>query len=264
MKINEVIINEGIADTLKTGLAKGASAISNVAGSAADAIKTGMYRNLGAGGVKGEELAVKDNFIKRFEQQFKNNVSAAKAAGQGTIDTNQMVDSYLASYGWVANPQDKQVLKTLADQASKRPADVTKLANYMYTVGSKQMRDPSGRVMPQMQPAGAAGTAPAAGTTGAGAPPASGAPQTPAEIRAQKQAAATGVAQAQMAGGDAQPQLSSVSSQVVKQISGLKGQANFDDLKTIAKSAMQTLHRQSPSEYAKLYKEVMRGSKRRK
>jgi hypothetical protein len=261
MKINEVIINEGIADTLKTGLAKGASAISNVAGSAADAVKTGMYRNFGAGGVKGEELAVKDNFIKRFEQQFKNNVSAAKAAGQGTIDTNQMVDSYLATYGWAANPQDKEILKTLADQASKRPADVTKLANYMYTVGSKQMRDPSGRVMPQMEP-GAAGTTPAAGTTGS--VPASGSPQTPAEIRAQKQAAATGVAQAQMSGGDAQPQLSSVSSQVVKQISGLKGQANFDDLKTIAKSAMQTLHRQSPSEYAKLYKEVMRGSKRRK
>jgi hypothetical protein len=257
MKINEVIINEGIADTLKTGLAKGASAISNVAGSAADAVKTGMYRNFGAGGVKGEELAVKDNFIKRFEQQFKNNVSAAKAAGQGTIDTNQMVDSYLATYGWAANPQDKEILKTLADQASKRPADVTKLANYMYTVGSKQMRDPSGRVMPQMQPS-------AAGTTGAGAPPASGAPQTPAEIRAQKQAAATGVAQAQMAGGEIQPQLSSVSSQVVKQINGLKGQSNFDDLKTIAKSAMQNLHRQSPSEYAKLYKEVMRGSRRRK
>lgn len=244
MKINEVIVNEGIADTLKTGFTKGigavksaaqsdtaknvAGAVGNVAGSAFDAVKTGLYRNFGVGGVKGEELAVKDNFIKRFEQQFKNNLSAARAAGQGQIDTNQMVDSYLATYGWVANPQDKQILKTLADQASKRPGDVTKLANYMYTVGSKQMRDPSGRVMPQM-PQGTA----QAGTAQAGA------------------------------AGEEQPDLSSVSNQIVKQINTLKGQGNFDDLKTISKSAMQALYKQSPSEYAKLYKEVMRGRRRK-
>lgn len=254
MKINEVIVNEGIADTLKTGFTKGAQALGKVAGATSDAVKTGLYRNLGVGGVQGEELAIKDNFVKRFEQQFKNNVAAAKAAGQGQIDTNQMVDSYLATYGWVANPQDKEVLKTLADQASKRPGDVTKLANYMYTVGSKQMRDPSGRVMPQMPQ----GTAQAGG-----APPAAGTPQSPAEIRAQKQAAAAGVAQTQMAGGQEQPDLSSVSSQIVKQINTLKGQGNFDDLKTISKSAMQALYKQSPSEYAKLYKEVMRGRRRK-
>lgn len=264
MKINEVIVNEGIADTLKTGFTKGAQALGKVAGATSDAVKTGLYRNLGVGGVQGEELAIKDNFVKRFEQQFKNNVAAAKAAGQGQIDTNQMVDSYLATYGWVANPQDKEVLKTLADQASKRPGDVTKLANYMYTVGSKQMRDPSGRVMPQM-PKGAApaGTAQAGAAQAGGAPPAAGTPQSPAEIRAQKQAAAAGAAQAQMAGGQEQPDLSSVSNQIVKQINTLKGQGNFDDLKTISKSAMQALYKQSPSEYAKLYKEVMRGRRRK-
>lgn len=110
----------------------------------ADSIRTSMYRNLGIGGDTANELAAKQNFVNRFKQQVKLNQQAGKAAGGfGTNELQQMVDSYLSQYGWVANESDRNILSTFIQKN-----DIDALANQMYMVGSKQMRDPrSGAVI---------------------------------------------------------------------------------------------------------------------
>lgn len=103
-----------------------------------DNIRGNMYRNLGIGGAEGNEIAAKQNFIDRFKQQVKLNQKAgAKAGGFGASDLQQMVDSYLAQYGWVANEKDRVAISKFIEANN-----IDSLANQMYLVGSKQMRDP--------------------------------------------------------------------------------------------------------------------------
>ena len=103
-----------------------------------DNIRTNMYRNLGIGGAEGNEVAAKQNFINRFKQQVKLNQKAgAKAGGFGASDLQQMVDSYLSQYGWVANEKDRVTISKFIETGN-----IDGLANQMYLVGSKQMRDP--------------------------------------------------------------------------------------------------------------------------
>ena len=103
-----------------------------------DNIRANMYRNLGIGGVEGNEIAAKQNFIDRFKQQVKLNQKAgAKAGGFDASDLQQMVDSYLSQYGWVANEKDRVAISKFIETGN-----IDGLANQMYLVGSKQMRDP--------------------------------------------------------------------------------------------------------------------------
>lgn len=103
-----------------------------------DAIRGSMYRNLGIGGAEGNEIAAKQNFIDKFKQQVKLNQKAgAKAGGFDASDLQQMVDSYLSQYGWVTNEKDRVAISKFIETGN-----IDGLANQMYLVGSKQMRDP--------------------------------------------------------------------------------------------------------------------------
>jgi hypothetical protein len=103
-----------------------------------DSIRSSMYRNLGIGGTEAGEIAAKQNFIDRFKQQIKLNQQSGKAAGGfGTDDLQQMVDSYLSQYGWVANEKDRLAISKYIETNN-----IDALSNQMYLVGSKQFRDP--------------------------------------------------------------------------------------------------------------------------
>lgn len=179
-----------------------------------DQIRTSMYRNLGIGGPDANELAAKDNFLKRFKQQVKlNQQSAGKY-----FNLPELANAYLSQYGWVANPQDQARINDMAERG-----DINELANYMYYMGSKQVRNPkTGSVIGGMQ-----GGQASAGQQGAGA--------------------------------EEQPQLSQPTQQTIKQISKLTGKDNYDDLEQIAKNAMRQLYKQNPARYTELYKEIMTG-----
>lgn len=184
----------------------------------ADQIRTSMYRNLGIGGAEGNELAAKDNFLKRFKQQVKlNQQSAGKY-----FDLPELVTSYLSQYGWVANAQDQERLQDMA-----KGGNIDELANYMYYLGSKQIRNPkTGAVL------------------GGGSSIPSG------------QAGAAGGQQMPLAD---QPVLSPPTQQTIKQIAKLTGKENYDDLEQIAKNSMRQLYKQNPARYTELYKEIMTG-----
>jgi len=105
----------------------------------ADAVRGSMYRNLGIGGVEGNEIAAKQSFINKFKQQVKLNQRAgAKAGGFSASDLQQMVDGYLSQYGWVANQKDRDAISKFIEGNN-----IDALANQMYLIGSKQMRDPN-------------------------------------------------------------------------------------------------------------------------
>jgi hypothetical protein len=183
----------------------------------ADSIRGSMYRNLGIGGVEGNEIAAKNNFVNRFKQQIKLNQKAGqKAGGFSSADLQQMVDSYLSQYGWVANSQDRVAISKFIEAG-----DMDALANQMYLVGSKQMRDP--KTGASIDPSKLGGN-----QTGSGAAP------------------------------DA-PQLSSTTQSIVSQLSKMTGKESLDDLEQITKQAMQRLYKMSPARYQKLYKEIMTG-----
>ena len=104
----------------------------------ADAVRGSMYRNLGIGGAEGNEIAAKQSFINKFKQQVKLNQRAgAKAGGFTASDLQQMVDGYLSQYGWVANQKDRVAISKFIESNN-----IDALANQMYLIGSKQMRDP--------------------------------------------------------------------------------------------------------------------------
>lgn len=182
----------------------------------ADAVRGSMYRNLGIGGAGGNEIAAKQNFINKFKQQVKLNQKAgAKAGGFDTSDLQQMVDGYLSQYGWVANEKDRVAISKFIESGN-----IDGLANQMYLVGSKQMRDPK-----------------------------TGSAIDPSKLGGQQ-----GNQQA-----PGQPALSNTSQAIVSQLNKLSGSDSLDDLEQITKNAMQRLYKLSPSSYQKLYKEIMTG-----
>jgi hypothetical protein len=180
-----------------------------------DNIRGSMYRNLGIGGEAGNELAAKQNFISRFKQQVKLN---QKTTGFDSSDLQQMVDSYLSQYGWVANQKDRLAISNFIQNN-----DIDSLANQMYLVGNKQLRDPS---------------------TGSAIDPSklSGSKQT----NTTQYASTTG--------------LNNTTKTIISQPTKLTGSSNLDDLEQITKHAMQQLYKMSPSSYQKLYKEIVSGA----
>lgn len=183
-----------------------------------DNIRGSLYRNLGIGGAEGNEIAAKNNFINRFKHQIKLNQEAGKKAGGfSSADLQQMVDSYLSQYGWVANSQDRTAISKFIETG-----DIDSLANQMYLVGSKQMRDP----------------------------------KTGSVIDPSKLGSAANQTDAQ---GTQQPELSNLTQTIIGQLNKLSGSSNLDDLEQITKHAMQRLYKMSPSSYQKLYKEIMTG-----
>jgi replication initiation and membrane attachment protein DnaB len=137
MKLNEFILKESFADSIRTSL----------------------FRNFGVGGEAGQELAARDIFIKRVVQQFKNSISSAKMAGDNNPNVSDMVTSYLNKYQWQTTTKDKQMLASLSSEAQTNQAALTKLANYLYVIGNNQPkagRDSQDRTEPTMEPSNSA------------------------------------------------------------------------------------------------------------
>jgi hypothetical protein len=197
MKLNEIIVNEGIGDSLRSG----------------------MYKLTGYGGNPANQSATKIKFINDLKQQIRMNQESAKRAGM-PFDMNQYVDSYLAKYNAKASDEQKENLKTLSNNPDK-------FANYMYNILSQQVTNSQGYVTGQ-------NTGPSMGG---------------------------GMTGNKTGGTDATPEekLSPATEKVIDAIAKLTGTANFDDLKRIAKTAMQILYKQNPAAYTELYKEILGG-----
>jgi hypothetical protein len=192
MKLNEIIVNEGIGDSLRSG----------------------MYKLTGYGGNPANQSATKIKFINDLKQQIRMNKESAKRAGM-PFDMNQYVDSYLAKYNANASDEQKENLKTLADNPDK-------FANYMYNILSRQVTNSQGYVTGQNTGLGMGG-----GTGSTAAAP--------------------------------EETLSPATEKIIDTIARFTGTANFDDLKRIAKTAMQILYKQNPTAYTELYREILSG-----
>jgi hypothetical protein len=193
MKLDEFIIKESIADKFKTGL----------------------FKNLGIGGEAGEELLAKDMFIKRLVQQFKNSINSAKMAGDEDPDVGDMVTSYINKYRWQTTPRDQQMLSNLSQEAQTNQSALTKLANYLYVVGSNQPKSSANN-----------------------------------QDRTEPTSQVT---------GSSQDKIAPTTQTIVSSINKLVGPNYFDDLTLVAKAAMNALYKQNPTEYTKLYREIVSG-----
>lgn len=121
MKISEIrtVVNEDIADTIKSGL----------------------YKATGGSlfGQSGQQAALKNNYIKKFSNQLALNIKSAKRAGVGPFDLDDYLKSYAAQYGWNLTPKEIENLTTLSTSAGPNPGSVSlqKIANYMYVLADK-------------------------------------------------------------------------------------------------------------------------------
>ncbi len=245
MKINEVEqLNEGLGDWARAAI----------------------YNTLGIGGQKGNQAATMYHFIDGFKQQLGQTLRAAKSSGL-PVDYDQIIDSYLNKYGWYANPQQKEYLKSIA-------SNPTKLAKAMYAVGVNQFRDKNGTINDprtqgnQNQPSIDANKdgkddrtlAPVKKSKKVQPQTMAEPEQTQADTDANDGAGASAFGQmARQLSGE--PQLSASTQKLISQINSLKGASNLDDLVAVAKSAMQTLYAQNKEKYNELYQEITTGQK---
>jgi hypothetical protein len=241
MKINEVEqLNEGLGDWMRAA----------------------AYNTLGVGGDKGNQAANMYKFTDGFKQMLGQTSRAAKDAGID-MDYNQLIDSYLAKYGWQASKKQKKALLKLTN-------DPGKLAKAMYVVGMSQPRDNNGYMM---------------GTQGYQQRGRQGQQRQPGRAPKIKKNSApvdrnndgvddmTGGQVAQSTGGAGAfgsmasqlgaegPNLGNKTQQLISAIQNLRGADNLDDLAAITKTAMQVLYSQDKSTYNDLYKEIMTGQK---
>lgn len=193
-----------------------------------DSARAALYRTTGIGGQAGLHTANKVRFINGFKAQYKLARDAAKDAGM-PFDPMRMATTYMAKYGWQADPGQLEYLKNLTTSPVGKPLAVApeKIANAMYSIGMQQNRDSQGYI------AGAGGYSSGGYSQGG---------------RRGKKAAQA-------------PELSVTTERIVATINKLVGRENLDDLSAIAKAAMQTLYKQDKEKYTELYKEIMTGQK---
>lgn len=239
MKINEVVLNEGILDTVKqkwndpktqAGLQKAG----DFAGDAADYAKGKLYQYTGFGGKPGNTSATRTKFTNDFSQQFK---LAQRSARQGGIDFSvpDYVQAYLRRYNWYATPQQLQQLSQITDP--------TKLANAIYAVGIQQSRDKHGHVddtRGKDDPTGSKGNA----AIDSMANQLMGNQQTPQTTPAQ--------------GGEDQT-IEPQTQQLMKTVKTMKGGKFEKDLEEIVKLALWNLYGTDKQDYSEFVKSIMSG-----
>lgn len=117
MKLDEVILSEGIWDSTKAMASKAGYAL------------TGQ----GQGG----ELAVKDNFVKGFTSWLNANAKSASASGH-PVDLKTLVNAYLRKNHWnIPGPEWEKSVTNLTS-AGYTSANAVKLGNLIYQIASAQ------------------------------------------------------------------------------------------------------------------------------
>jgi len=243
MKINEVVLNEGVLDSLKQagGSVRNAwndpktqanlQKAGDIGADAADWVKGKVYQHTGLGGKPGNTAATRTKFVNDFAQQYK---LAQRSARQGGVEFSvpDYVQAYLRRYNWFATPaQLAQVSKV---------ADPTQLANAIYAIGMQQSRDKYGNVDDKQKSSTPAAPA---DTSGASATPAATA-VTPTATPVQ---------------GAEDTTIEPQTQQVLKTVKNLKGDKYEKDLEEIVKLALWNLYGTDKQDYGEFVKSIMGG-----
>ena len=139
MKINEVILNEGVADS--------------------DWWKKQAYTKLGGlGGDTFKSAAVRSSFIDKFENDFALYSKSAQKGGRSAPLVGDYIKQYINKYRWEVNPQE------LKDIIVSSGNDVNKAANNMFALAQQQKQQSKGGVLNRS--AQAAGNVNSFGNTG--------------------------------------------------------------------------------------------------
>lgn len=270
MKINDVVLNEGVLDSLKKagGAVKTAwndpktqaslAKAGDVASDVSDWVKGKVYQQTGLGGKGGNTAAVRTRFVNDFAQQFK---LAQRSARQGGVDFNvsDYIQAYLRRYNWYATPAQIAQLEKVTDP--------TKLANAVYAIGIQQSRDKYGNVDDKRQSSHVSSTTPAdtAGSAAMGdmARQLTGqGPNTPAPGG---QGAMGNMASQLSKPSTQQPQgaedttIEPQTQQVLKTVKTLKGDKYEKDLEEIVKLALWNLYGTDKQDYSEFVKSIMSG-----
>lgn len=202
MKLNEVIVENAFTDALKYGL----------------------YKTTGLGGVSANEIAFRKQFLQKFKQQAQLGLRSARASGSNanSNEVEKIANNFLNQYRWSPDADQEAKLKELSALVAQDPSgsSIDKLGNYLYFIGRQQNASKGMRVEPNLGSGGSQGSN----------------------------------------RGRPEPELGSAGQQIIKQVEKLTGPQNFDDLETVAKFAMQLLYKQNPGRYTELYKEITSGA----
>lgn len=249
-------------------------------------LRGAIYRASGGmfGGIKGQQSAIKSNYITRFINQLKLNTQAAKRAGQ-TFDMKSFLDRYINQYGWDLNDKEQASLDKMSDAATmtnNSNQSLTSIANYMYMLASQnQGTKPGDR---SSKPTKAR---PSTGIGGGAAPPppapspTSGSsekvtvggqtldPKNPADakilqqIQQQQAGAASGATSSAAPQPTAKQQagepISPTAEKIMAAIGSLKGPTTKEDLDTILRDAAYLLSRIDKPRYANTLRELTAG-----
>jgi len=133
MKINEVILNEGVLGSLVNAAGKALTGT----GQANDWLGTQMQK---FGAVPMGTTGTQNIFLKNFVQEYNTIAKSAKASGMQMPDMKTYVTDYLEQQGWSADEP------TIDKITSSSGNDINKVANAMYMIGMRQKRNKNGQV----------------------------------------------------------------------------------------------------------------------
>jgi len=88
--------------------------------------------------------SVKIRFINTITKEIKQEIEDSARANQ-PLNMDVFISDYLKKAGWGVESDDKVQLKLLASQAANNPAELNKLAELIYSIGTKNAaaRDPA-------------------------------------------------------------------------------------------------------------------------
>lgn len=240
-------------------------------------LRGAIYRASGGtiGGVKGQQSAIKTNYITRFINQLKLNTQAAKRAGQ-PFDMKSFLDRYVSQYGWDLSNQEQASLDKMAEASAmtnNSNQSLTKIANYMYMLASQnQGASPGGRSSAPTTPKPRA----TGGSGGAAPPP----PPTPgpssekvtvggqtldpknpadAKILQQLQQQQAGAATQTTAKQQAGEPISPTAEKIMAAMGSLRGPTMKEDLDKILRDAAYLLSRIDKPRYSSTLRELTAG-----
>lgn len=268
MKINEVVLNEGVLDSLKQagGAVKktwndpktqaALQKVGDMGADAADWVKGKVYQQTGLGGKGGNTAATRTKFVNDFAQQYK---LAQRSARQGGVEFSvpDYVQSYLRRYNWFATPDQLQ-------QVSK-VADPTQLANAIYAIGMQQSRDKYGNVDTKQKSSTPAAPADNSGAAAMGNMAQQLTGQGNSSTASAGQGAMANMASqltspaSQQAQNPEDTTIEPQTQQVLKTVKNLKGDKYEKDLEEIVKLALWNLYGTDKKDYGEFVKSIMAG-----
>ncbi len=239
-----------------------------------EGLRGAIYKATGGafGGIKGEQQAVKTNYITRTINQLKLNTQAAKRAGQ-PFDMKTFLDRYTSQYGWDLSPQEQTSLDKMAEAATmtnNSNQSLTKIANYLYMLASQNQggggqRSSGQTTSPTNKPRQPQQPRQPVSPTNTGAPASEKItiggqtldPNNPADAKIIQQL------QKQQAEPTAKQQagepISPTAEKIMAAMGSLKGPTTKEDLDTILRDAAYMLSRIDKPRYANTLRELTAG-----